>query len=232
MRCVWPPNWTCCTTGGSSAWRAGWSGVVGTSSPPERTCTPRPRSPPSLSWNAPVGSTPCPTPTGSGRGASPCRRSRRRSSARAYFYELLYSAFKARRWIKVVDALRGASLLDQATGLLLGTIATLGLVSDQVTDVLASSRTDLRGTLTVAITGFLLMLWFGIKATTRASALHVLFTSIGSLVAALMLTWILLTPAPVFPAIVTLVGIRWLVIDVVAYTADSSGLLDRLLPKS
>jgi hypothetical protein len=150
----------------------------------------------------------------------------------AYFYELLYSAFKTRWWIRTVDTLVGASVLDQAAGLLLGGIATLGIVDDYVTGVLASGRADLRGVVTVTLTSALLLLWFGVKATTRSSALHALSTSIGSLMAAVTLTWILFTPAPFFPAVVTLVGLRWLVIDIVAFTADASGLLDRLLPKS
>jgi hypothetical protein len=150
----------------------------------------------------------------------------------AYLYELLYSAFKTRWWIRTVDTLVGASLLDQAAGLLLGGIATLGIVDDYVTGVLATGRADLRGVLTVTLTSALLVLWFGLKATTRSSALRALSTSIGSLMAAVTLTWILFTPAPFFPAVITLVGLRWLVIDIVAFTADASGLLDRLLPKS
>jgi hypothetical protein len=149
----------------------------------------------------------------------------------AYFYELLYSAFKVRWWIRTVDTLVGASLLDHAAGLLLGMIATLGIVDDYVTGVLATGRADLRGVLTVTLTGVLLLLWFGVKATARSSALHALSTSVGSLMAAVTFTWILLTPAPFFPAVVTLVGLRWLVIDIVAFTANASGLLDRLLPK-
>jgi Prenyltransferase and squalene oxidase repeat len=149
----------------------------------------------------------------------------------AYLYELLYSAFKARWWIRTVDALVGAALLDHATGLLLGTIATLGIIGDSVTGALTTSRADLRGILTVTLTAALLLLWFGIKATTRSSAWHGLSTSIGSLAAAATLTWILPAPAPFFPATLTLIGLRWLVTDIVAYTANTSGLLDRLLPK-
>jgi hypothetical protein len=36
----------------------------------------------------------------------------------------------------------------------------------------------------------------------------------------------------VIPTFVALVAMRWLVIDVVAFTADSTGLLNKLLPNN
>jgi hypothetical protein len=49
--------------------------------------------------------------------------------------------------------------------------------------------------------------------------------------AGILLTWVMLIPAPIFPLARGAGALRWLIIDVVAHTVDSSGLLDRLLPR-
>jgi len=71
-----------------------------------------------------------------------------------------------------------------------------------------------------------------VKTTALSSALLAAYTSIGSLVVAILLTWMLFTAGLPPAAVVSITGLRWLVIDVVAYAADSSGLLDRLIPKN
>jgi len=147
-----------------------------------------------------------------------------------YFYELLYSAFKWRWWVRIVDGLMHTAVIDRIAGLLLGTITALGIVDDSVSRALLSGG-SLRGPLTVVAIGALLLLWLGVKAAARTSLSSSLSTSVGSLLPALALTWILYTPGRVFAALVSLIGLRWLVIDIVAFTADSTGLLDRLLPK-
>jgi len=104
-------------------------------------------------------------------------------------------------------------------------------VNDQVVSAL-SSRGGVRADLTIVIVGILLFLWLGVKTTSLSSALLAAYTSIGSLVVAILLTWMLFTPGLPLAAVVSITGLRWLVIDVVAYAADSSGLLDRLIPKN
>ena len=148
-----------------------------------------------------------------------------------YLYELLYGVVKKRWWLRAVDAIVEAKIIERIAALLLGTITALGIVNDQVVSAL-SSRGDVRADLTIVIVGILLFLWLGVKTTALSSALLAAYTSIGSLVVAILLTWMLFTVGLPLAAVVSVTGLRWLVIDVVAYAADSSGLLDRLIPKN
>ena len=148
-----------------------------------------------------------------------------------YLYELLYGVVKKRWWLRAVDAIVEAKIIERVAALLLGTITALGIVNDQVVSAL-SSRGGVRADLTIVIVGILLFLWLGVKTTALSSALLAAYTSIGSLVVAILLTWMLFTPGLPLAAVVSITGLRWLVIDVVAYAADSSGLLDRLIPKN
>ena len=148
----------------------------------------------------------------------------------AYFYELLYGAVNARWWVRAVDALVNTALVDRSAGLLLGTITALGIVDPDVSEALIKAEGG-RTTLTVVGVGIMLLLWLGVKAAARSSLLQSLTSSAGALLPAMALTWILQTPTPALPVLVSLIGLRMLVIDVVAFTADSTGLLDRLLPK-
>jgi hypothetical protein len=148
-----------------------------------------------------------------------------------YLYELLYSIIKKRWWLRAVDMIVEAKVIERVAALLLGTITALGLIDDQIIRAL-SSRGDVRADLTIVIVGTLLLLWLGVKITALSSASQAVYTSIGSLCAAILLTWMLFTVGLTFVDIVSITGLRWLVIDVVAYAADSSGLLDRLIPKN
>lgn len=148
-----------------------------------------------------------------------------------YLYDLLYSAFRAQWWVRTVDRLVSTSMVDRLLGLLLGTIGALGIVDDYITSVFAALRTDARGIVTVSIIAVLLCLWILIKASWNSSVFRAMTNSLGPLVGAAVLTWIFYAPAPAFPPLVAFVGLRWLVIDVIAFTANSSGLLDRLLFK-
>ncbi len=149
-----------------------------------------------------------------------------------YLYELLYGAVKKRWWVRTVDVLVDAKILDRAAALLLGVITAIGIVNDDVRSAFSSAGGDVRNELTIIVIGLLLILWLGVKTTARSSAVTAASTSIGSLGGAILLTWILFTPHLAVPAVVSLTGLRWLIIDVVAYAASSSGLLDRLIPKS
>lgn len=148
-----------------------------------------------------------------------------------YFYELLYGAVKARWWVRAVDVLVRRKIVDHAAGLLIGAVTSIGVISDYVVEALAASGA-LRGGATIVVVCTLVLAWFGVKAAARSSAWKALGSSAGSLLVAGTLALALDPTDPVFPGLVALIGLRWLVIDVVAFTADSAGLLDRLLPKS
>jgi len=147
-----------------------------------------------------------------------------------YFYDLLYSAVNARWWVRVVDALMDRDVVDRTAGLVLGTITALAVINPDVADVLVQVE-GARLTVTLVGIAVLLLLWFGVKIAAQTSLLKALSSSVGALVPAAVLTWVLDSPTPDAPALMSLLGLRLLVIDVVAFTADSTGLLDRLLPK-
>jgi hypothetical protein len=149
----------------------------------------------------------------------------------AYLYELLYGMFRARWWIRTVDYLVAAEVVDQAAGLLLGTVAALGFVDDYVTGALTGKGMGVRGIATIVLAGGAVTLWLSIKCCASSSLLHTLRTSLWSLISAILLTWLLYTPADLFPGLLTVVCLRWLVIDIIAHTAGASGLLDRMIPQ-
>jgi Prenyltransferase and squalene oxidase repeat len=149
-----------------------------------------------------------------------------------YLYELLYSLVKKRWWVRTVDALVNARIIDRVAALLLGVITALGVVDDHITDALRSSSGDFRADVTNAIVGVLLLLWLGVKTTARSSVLKAAYSSIGSLGVAALLTWIFYSPGMALSVVISLTGLRWLIVDVVAFAAESSGLLERLLPKN
>jgi hypothetical protein len=148
-----------------------------------------------------------------------------------YLYELLYSVVKKRWSLRAVDTIVEVKIIERFAALLLGIITVLGIVDDQVIRAV-SSRGDLRVDLTIVIVGILLIFWLAVKTTALSSALLAAYTSIASLCAAILLTWMLSTASLTLADVISITGLRWLVIDVVAYAADSSGLLDRLIPKN
>jgi hypothetical protein len=148
-----------------------------------------------------------------------------------YFYELLYGVLWARWWVRLVDLLIRRRVVDRAAGLLLGAVTSIGIISDYVVDSVAAGGA-LRGSTTIAIVFGLVVCWLAIKSAARSSVLAGLRSSGGALLVAAPLSLVLDPADPVFPGLVVLIGLRWLVIDVVAFTADSSGLLERLLPRT
>ncbi len=149
-----------------------------------------------------------------------------------YLYELLYSAVNKRWWLRTVDALVNANIIGRMAALLLGAFTAIGIVDDHVIKALGATGGDLKANLTTVIIGILMLLWSGVKTTARSSVLMAMSTSMSSLATAFLISWILFTPGLSFSGTISLIGLRWLIIDVVAFAADSSGLLDRLLPKN
>lgn len=146
-----------------------------------------------------------------------------------YLYDLLYSAFRARWWVGAIDRLASTSMVERTLGVLLGTITALGIVDDYVTSVFAALRVDARGVFTVTAILVLLCLWLLLKASWTSSIWHALLDSVSPLTVAVLLTWVFYAPSPFYPSLVAFVGLRWLVIDVIAFTANNSGLLNSLL---
>jgi hypothetical protein len=121
-------------------------------------------------------------------------------------------------------------VIDRAAGLMLGAVTSIGIASDYVVNALSAIGAA-RGTFTVVTIAVLAGCWLLVKVSARRSWLAALRTSAGALLVAFMLSLALDPYDTIFPTLVSLVALRWLVIDVVAFTADSTGLLDALLPK-
>lgn len=148
----------------------------------------------------------------------------------AHFYELMYGALNARWWVKAVDRLVRANFIERIAGVILGTIAALGIVNNELTAAFAIDDIDARGVLSIIVVALLVMAWLGVRMAARLAASGTTWVSIAALVVALAITWIVSPPSPVVPGLLLVVALRWLIIDVVAYTADRSGLLKRFVP--
>jgi hypothetical protein len=149
----------------------------------------------------------------------------------AYLYELLYGLFPARPWIRVVDYLVNVAAVDRLAALLLGALAALGIVDDFVTESMHNLGDGIRGVVAVTFLAGMAAAWLAVKSCAYSSALRALHTGLWSLGVSALMTWLVYTPAPIFPSVIALVCLRWLVVDVVAHTVDASGLLDRMLPR-
>jgi hypothetical protein len=145
-----------------------------------------------------------------------------------HLYELLYGLARSPRWIRLVDRLVGSALVDRMAGLLLGAVAALGFVDDFVTSAMANLGSGVRGGATVALILGAAALWLAIKAGAHSSVLRAVRASIGSAVVTAMLTWVVNAPVPIYPSGLVLIALRWLVVDIVTHTADSTGLLNRM----
>jgi hypothetical protein len=148
----------------------------------------------------------------------------------AYFYELMYGVLDARWWVRMVDKLVRASFVERIAGVMLGTIAALGIANGELAAAFAIDQLDARGVLGIAVVALLVMAWLGVRTATRLVATGTTWVSVVALVVALAITWIVAPPSQAFPGLLLVVALRWLIIDVVAYTADRSGLLKRLVP--
>jgi hypothetical protein len=70
------------------------------------------------------------------------------------------------------------------------------------------------------------------SACAYSSLLRAVRASAGSVIATSVLTWILYSPThPLYPSTIALAALRWLVIDIIAHTADASGLLNRMISR-
>ena len=145
-----------------------------------------------------------------------------------YFYDLLYSVVNRRWWVRFVDWLVGGKILEHTASLLFATVVALGVVNPDLTEPFALSRFDARRTIAFVLMLALVIGWIGVKVTARSLATESTWTTIGSIVLAVTTTWVLAGSTPLLPDLLT---VGAMVIDGVAFTANRSGLLDRLLPK-
>jgi hypothetical protein len=152
-------------------------------------------------------------------------------ASEGYFYELLYGALGKRWWVRFVDRLVAGNVLERTAGLLFGTIATLGVVTDGVVAAFTLSQFDTRHLAAVAVVVVLVAAWIGVKAAARSLAVGSAWATVVAVGLAAVLTWIFAGPTPLVPDLLPVIALRWLVIDAVAFTADRTGLLERLLPK-
>jgi hypothetical protein len=148
----------------------------------------------------------------------------------AQFYELMYGLLNARWWVKTVDRLVRANFIERIAGVILGTIAALGIVNNELTAAFTINDFDARGVLSFIVVALLVMAWLGVRTAARLATPGTTWVSIVALVVALAITWIVSPSSPVVPGLLLVVALRWLIIDVVAYSADRSGLLKRLVP--
>lgn len=146
-----------------------------------------------------------------------------------YLYELLYGMFRSCWWVKLVDYVVQADVVDRAAGLFLGVVAALG-VDGNLTAVFQTMSNGPHGIAAVTLVAVFLIAWLVVKAS-ALSFLRAGRRAFSSLVAAVALTWLLLTPTAVFPSLIALTGLRWLVIDVISHTADSMDFFNRLARK-
>jgi hypothetical protein len=149
----------------------------------------------------------------------------------AYFYELMYGVLNARWWVRTVDTLVRVSFVERVAGVMLGTIAALGIANNELTAAFTINDIDARGVLSIAVVVVLVMAWLGVRTAARLAAPGTAWISAAALVVASAITWIVSPPSQAFPSLLSVVALRWLIIDAVAFTADRSGLLKRLVPK-
>jgi hypothetical protein len=152
-------------------------------------------------------------------------------ASEGYFYELLYGALDKRWWVRFVDRLLAGNVLERTAGLLFGTIAALGVVTDGVVAAFTLSRFDAPHLAALAVVVVLVAAWIGVKAAARSLAVGSAWATVAAVGVAAVLTWILAGPTPLVPDLLPVVAVRWLVVDAVAFTADRTGVLERLLPK-
>lgn len=93
------------------------------------------------------------------------------------------------------------------------------------------SRFDTRHVAALALVAVLVAAWIGVKAAASSLAVGSAWATVTAVGVAAVLTWILAGPIPLVPDLLPVVAVRWLVVDAVAFTADRTGLLERLLPK-
>jgi hypothetical protein len=147
----------------------------------------------------------------------------------AYAYEFLYRIAGTRRWVRWVDRIVELRMIERVVGVLLGVFVALGVVDDHLVARIDAASGDVRQVVAGGVLALLALGWNAAKTTVRSSVSDSIGSSSVSLAVATVLAWILFTPGLGIASVVILGGLVWLVIDVVAFSADTSGLLDRVL---
>lgn len=147
----------------------------------------------------------------------------------AYAYEFFYRLAGGRRRVRIVDRVVDWRVVERVVGVLLGMFVALGVVDDYLVSRIDSATGDLRQTVTASVLLALAAGWVAAKTTVRSSLAGAVSSSVVSAAVSIFLVWILFTPGLRTPAVMMLGGLVWLIVDVVAFSADTSGLLDRVL---
>jgi prenyltransferase beta subunit len=149
----------------------------------------------------------------------------------SYFYDLLYSASRRRVWVRCVDFLARMRLAEAFVALLLGMVVSLGTVDDRVIAAYVSHQSGWRAVFVLLAESALLLGWMLIKVAIRRTIRGILTGTLASvLVSVAILVFLTATISSRLSA-ANLVVLQALVIDVIAFTADSSGLLNRLFAR-
>jgi hypothetical protein len=147
-----------------------------------------------------------------------------------YLYDVLYGAIRSARWVRFIDLVARHGVLERAIATLIGSIAALGVVDQRVSNAFMITQINAHS-VTVTITlASIVCLWLGLKVAARSGVRSLLTTTIGSLIAATALLWIVDGVGPE-PRQLPLLSLYWLIVDAVVFTADRTGLLARVLPQ-
>jgi hypothetical protein len=147
----------------------------------------------------------------------------------AHVYELLYSTLRRQWWLHIVDWAVRFEVLETFAGLSLGLITALGVIDDRLVGAARLDRLDARHLITATVIVGMCSAWCVFRVMGAGDLRSVLFASCGAGVLGLGATYCLgdrIRP-PEIPVILLYIFI----IDIVAFTADRSGLLSTLLPE-
>lgn len=150
-------------------------------------------------------------------------------------YDVLYQLRDSTRWRSAIDRVVRRNLVEAAGGRILGVVGALAIVDERSARYLAGQGNTAVAVLLVVAVVAAAAAWVAMRllaATARARVLRSLATSValGALVADMDLLGI---PAGALDPVVVRLGLTTLtalVVDVVSYTADRSGLVARFLP--
>jgi hypothetical protein len=148
-----------------------------------------------------------------------------------YFYDLFYSVSRRRTWVRCVDFSARTRLAEAFVALLLGMVVSLGTVDDRVIAAYMTNQSGWRALSILTAEAGLMLGWILIKVVARRTVRGVLLGTVASVLVSLAILVFLTVPVSSALSVAALILLQALVIDVAAFTADSSGLLSRLFAR-